>query len=265
MCFFCKIIFYGKGYDIIFVVIVFRLVYNDLMEINHSSWNEKESLWESDFHQIYKSEAWRNLDPLDRAQLLMVAEWMKPWTIIEWNQTGFFKILSQLRLEYSYNTDERLLFPVYVVCKSEVLWEYFQKLLQWEHPWYWDAYHYINGNLLGYPECCTNEYCNPSINIVKRRLFSPNRFISNFTYESIENWWYPDEFNYCPPSFTPCSIHCNRARKILESWKMLLIKYDPEAAGVLSEFNIRNNSHEIESFHGQPIPWKVKSILLDWD
>lgn len=235
------------------------------MNIAQSPSSDNETLWESRFSKIYQSEAWQSLDPLDRAQLLLVAEWKKPWTIIWWDQTNFLAILAQLWLEYSLDESKRNLFPAFIVWNNHDLWEYFKKRLQLTRRWYWSAYDYLTGSFLGYPECCTEEYCHPSLNIVKRRLFSPNTFIPNFTYESIENWWYPDEFNYCPPSFTPCSIHCKEAIKVLKVWKLLLEKYDSTWAQELREFNKRGNAEEVISFDGLSIPWKVKRILSNWN
>ena len=41
----------------------------------------------------------------------------------------------------------------------------------------------------------------------------------------------PEEFDFCPPSFTPCSIYCEEARKVLQWWWAAVKKNDPISEG----------------------------------
>ena len=56
--------------------------------------------------EIYKSEEWRTINPLDRAQLLPVIEGLKKGTIIDANQTTALQILRKTGLDYHFNSDK---------------------------------------------------------------------------------------------------------------------------------------------------------------
>lgn len=196
------------------------------------------------FQEVYDSPEWKSLDQIDRAQLLLVAEWVKPGTIIWGDFTYFPKILKKLWLECSLNTEEWVLYPVYMVSKKETLAEF--------HRWtitppndeklgeYW---HHLNGKFLWYPTCCTDEYCHPKKNLEERKKKSPHKFISNINFElekEIETTGtYPEELDFCPPSFTPCSAHCECASPLLKKWMHIIRKADAEAAEYLQIFHWR--------------------------
>lgn len=194
------------------------------------------------FQEVYDSPEWKSLDPVVRAQLLLVAEGVKPGTIICGDFTHFPKILHKLWLESSLNTEEWRLDPVYMVSRKETLDQF--------HRWtitppndkkLWEYFHRLNGEFLWYPPCCTNEYCHPKKNLAARKKKSPHKFISNIDFElekEIESTGtYPEELDFCPPSFTPCGINCPCASPLLKKWKSILEIADSDAAERLKIFN----------------------------
>lgn len=48
---------------------------------------------------------------------------------------------------------------------------------------------------------------------------------------------YPEELDYCPPTYTPCSATCPNALATLSKWKQILDYADPEAVERLKRFN----------------------------
>lgn len=208
------------------------------------------------------SPKWKGLRKIDRVELLLVSEWVKSWAIIGWNQTTFLEFLQRLDLEYSYTTDPKELNPIFRVARKAYMDSYFRDLLTLWDDHNENAYDYINGHFLWYPGCCINEYCNPSKNIIQRRMMSPETLISNFTFESIKNWWYSNEFDYCPSSFTPCSIYCEEAKRMLSKRMGILNDVDIEASDMLVEINKKSHLRDEEGFEWMNIPGKVKKILI---
>lgn len=193
------------------------------------------------FAELYKSPEWQNLDEIDRAQLLLVAEGVKPGTIIGGNAVNFLKVLDKLGLVSKLNTKPLHFARVYMVSSAEKLSEYFEQIFLAPENINSDFFHYANGEFLGYPKCCTQEYCNPQKNLGERKNISPHEFISNVDYEiglSIDRaGTYPAELDYCPPSFTPCSASCEDATQLLKKWMSVLKSGDPKAARELQIFN----------------------------
>ena len=52
-----------------------------------------------------------------------------------------------------------------------------------------------------------------------------------------ETGTYPEEFDFLPHSFTPCSVHCTHAKKLLKEWADTVKAADPDAARSLQEYN----------------------------
>lgn len=196
------------------------------------------------FASVYKSPEWQQLNEIDRAQLMLVAEGVKPGTTIGGDFTNFPKILDQLGLTSTLDTNPLLLEPGYTVAKPEVLSQYLREILSAPENADYTIFHKIVGKFLGYPECCTEEYCNPQRNLQERGKKSPSKFLSNVDYEQtleIDNTGtYPQELDYLPPSFTPCSAHCEAALKQLNQWMRVIKTGDPKAARELQLYNWNN-------------------------
>jgi len=198
------------------------------------------------FAEIYQSPEWMTLDPISRAQLMLVAEGLKPGTMIHGNFTSFERIVKQMNLEMSLNTDPYVLEPAFTVATAKAMSEWLrQEIMMGEKPSRAEC-HRSNGELLGYPKCCTEEYIRPMKNIAERKQYSPKKLISNFEFE-LEQMLsrgesYPEELDFCPPPFTPCSATCPEARQVLRRWKHILEIADPIAAQELREFNWRRDA-----------------------
>lgn len=207
------------------------------------------------FPEIYQSPEWRELPKLDRAQLVLVAEGVKPGTIISGNVTSFQKIVEQMGLATRRNTESWDLDPVYEVASPEVLSERYRELVALPEEASPDALHQLNGKFLGYPECCTEEYVNPS----------GQREVSKFEYEATqliaEDKMYPEELDYRPPAYTPCSATCSHALAALKTWKQLLEQADPEAAQRLQRFNWQ--SEPFRSVHREMIDEEEAAELIE--
>ncbi|MBI3334947.1 MAG: DUF483 domain-containing protein [Candidatus Portnoybacteria bacterium] len=205
---------------------------------HESSINEGENKKEGEkgkielrFAEIYQSPEWKALTPLDRAQLILVAEGVKPGVFVGGDFTNFQKIVQKMGLEARLNTYPLLLNPVYTISTPEGLSEYYRETVSATGITAENFYR-INGKFLGYPSCCVEEYTNPQKNLEERKKYPPN--ISNFDYEMIQmrekGVEYPEELDYCPPTFTPCSAHCAKALGKLREWKGVMQEADPEAA-----------------------------------
>ena len=194
---------------------------------------------------IYKSKEWKSLEEIDRAQLLLVIEGLKRGTIIGGNYTSFMDILKKTGLDYSLTSDKLSLDPVAIVAKSKDLAEATHRYLTLPKNTVGTGYHGVTGWLLGYPECCTKEYVKertPEQKIAQRngQRHLSYRFGKELDSKIRSEGSYPDIFDYRPPSFTPCSVNCPEATKVLSSWKEAIETLDPEAAKELVYFNRRD-------------------------
>src|SRR3989344_1182395 len=121
------------------------------------------------FAEIYNSAEWKELAPIARAQLLLVAEGIKPGTIIEGNFTSFQEIIRQMGLATHLNSEPFLLQPVYEVASAATLSEHRRDFIALPEKVTQEDYHKINGKFLGYPACCTEEYNRPKKNMAERK------------------------------------------------------------------------------------------------
>lgn len=182
------------------------------------------------FFEVYNSPEWKSLDPIDRAQLLLVAEWVKPGAIIWGDFTHLPKILKKLWLDWILESEANIISrigPIYRVATAEKLSQFIRNDISLK------PYDKLNWEFLWYPDCCIHEYNNPR-----------HEHESNFKFElkkEIETTGtYPEELDFCPPSFTPCGVKCTCASPLLKKWKSIIVKADPEAAQELREFHWRS-------------------------
>lgn len=198
---------------------------------------------------LYKSKEWKSLDEIDRAQLLLVIEGLKRGTIIRGNYTTFMNILKKTGLDYKLTSNKLRLHPVAMVARPRDLAEATHRYLTLPKNPVGTGYHGVTGWLLGYPECCTEEYVKertPEQAIAMKRKDQTHlgyRFGKELDSKIKSKGTYPDIFDYRPPSFTPCSLECPKATNVLSSWKEAIDTLDPEAGKELVYFN-RNDFPE---------------------
>jgi hypothetical protein len=218
------------------------------------------------FADIYNSPEWKKLEAIGRAQLLLVAEGVKPGTIIDGNLTTFQKIIQKMGLAIHQNTEPYRLTPVYEVASSAVMSERYRDLLTLPEKVTDNDYHRLNGKFLGYPVCCIEEYNNPQKNLAARKKFSPYKFISNVDFgltQLLEKGeTYPEELDFCPPAFTPCSATCPEALRVLKQWKEIILSADKEAGKELQMFNWRGSP--IGRVHFVELAERDKERYLKW-
>lgn len=191
---------------------------------------------------LYQNKAWNSLNPLDRAQLLLVIEGLKRGAIIGGNFTSCLEILKLAGLEYQVNSSKFDLYPTYEIAKGEDLKEAIGRRLVVPYPSIRGEFHEITGWLIGYPSCCITEY---SRRRTPEELRAKPRHLSYKLGRELEDrirrtGEYLDVLDYRPPSFTPCGIECPEATKMLQSYKDALETLDPEAGQALAIFNRQN-------------------------
>jgi hypothetical protein len=175
----------------------------------------------------------------------LVIEGLKRGTIIGGNWTSFMDILKKTGLDYNLNTNKYRLDPVVAVAKKEDLAEASHRYLTLPENPVGTDYHGVTGWLLGYPVCCTEEYVKKRTSeqvIAKMKGYNhlSYKFGKELDAKINAEGSYPDIFDYRPPSFTPCSINCPEATKVLSSWKDAIETLDPEAGKEIVYFNRRS-------------------------
>lgn len=208
------------------------------------------------FPEVYKSPEWQALPSIDRAQLLLVAEGLKPGTIIGGNFTSFQKVIERLGLATHLNSKPNELDPVYEVATPEAMDIYYHQLVNLPQKAPEGDHHRITGRFLGYPACCTEEYIKPQKNreAIKQAYPNTHEEMPNVEFEArqlVEQGKpYPELLDYAPPTFTPCSATCNHALARLSKWRGALQAGDPAAARDLQLFNWQSepyySAHEQE-------------------
>ncbi|MDP2668369.1 MAG: hypothetical protein Q8P07_00850 [bacterium] len=190
------------------------------------------------FAEIYKSPEWKDLNPVSRAELLLVAEGVRPGTF-SGDFQSFKKFAEMMGLEAVLNSDPLDINPVYKIAAPEMIKKHFQEVLSLPENASPYEFWRINGKFLGYPECDIEEYMNPVKNMEERKKMPED--ISNFDFEIKKmikkGEKYPEEFDYAAPAYTPCGARCENAIKMLKTWKETLEAADPEAAKALKMFN----------------------------
>ena len=195
--------------------------------------------------KLFNGPEWKSLDKIDRAQLLLVLEGLKRGTIISGNWTSFMDILEKTGLVYKLNTNQHRLNPVVMVARPENLLEYNRRVLTLPENSSRDDFHEIAGWFLGYPTCCTDEYLKERTPEQMKADENGKRHLSYRLGQELDaaiknGGTYPDVLDYRPPSFTPCTINCPEATKVLASWKEAIDRLDPEAGKELVYFNRRS-------------------------
>jgi len=191
---------------------------------------------------LYKSDEWRSLDKIDRAQLLLVIEGLKRGAIVGGNRTSFINILDKTGLSYNLNSDKYNLDPVFKVSRKKDLKEANSRYICLSNNAGSEDYDIIQGWLLGYPECCVEEYIRKR---TPRQIEAASRGQGHLSYRFGQKLWdkinsegsYPTSLDYRPPSFTPCKVDCPEATRTLSLWKETIEILDPEAGRELVFFN----------------------------
>jgi len=206
-------------------------------------------LWSHRSHEtIYSSAAWRTLNPVDRAHIILVAERVKPMAYCGLTELRGVRncILDGLdivaleargKIGWEWSSMGLLVFPsrTYTVCNSAKTLKVFTGGLSIR----------LEGRLLGYPRCCVEEYtCHTyEKEFTPEVIRSVGRWAFRFALEAVglflDGKSLPREFNYLMPSQTPHSVTCLPSLKLLRRWASVIERHDPEAAKTLVEINRR--------------------------
>ncbi|GEM_PF-5788943 len=183
----------------------------------------------------YQSEEWKALDTGERAQLLLVIEGLKKGTIIEGNWTSVPRILAKTGLNYQIITEPGLLEPVMSIGREEDIKKLIRNMLLLPEKADCEGSHRIMGDFLSYPPCCIDEYVRERTGEERQAQQDGKRHLSyrfgrELTALIREKKTYPPAFDYAPPTFTPCSIECGKARDLLGEWGDALERLDPDGA-----------------------------------
>jgi hypothetical protein len=213
---------------------------------------------------IYSTRDWTCEDPVDRAQLLLVMERVKPATTISFFNLPFLESI----LEKSGLAKESEFSGIYTIAPSDRLNDYNEKHamnmqkyntylarhnLSEGMPCSRDIYlelkrlvkeidqetYKINGRFYGYPECCIEAYT-PANNSNPLIQSTNPRFRSRIRKSSHLGASKNPVLNFAPPSFTPCRNDCEHAIGLLTRYMDVLESLDPEAASALFEYNTVN-------------------------
>lgn len=194
---------------------------------------------------LYKTDEWKSLSWIDRAQLLLVMEGLKRGTTIE-GSSKLIDIAKKAGLECKVRGSKYDLFPVIDVARPEVLAEEARAMLTAPQNADKKCFDLINGRFYGYPQCCVEEYVRKPTKeeIQAARNGQRNmsyRFGRELTEQMAEGEKYPEVLDYRVPSFTPCSVNCQNSTEILANWKNALETLDPDAAEQLKAFNKKSH------------------------
>ena len=175
---------------------------------------------------LYKTNEWKSLDEIDRAQLLLVIEGLKRGTIIRGNRSSFLRILNYTGLNYRIEGTEQLIFPVMRVSFPNILSDFKQKLRNGEE------YHRTNEWFLGYPECCVDRY----IESRRTSVDTTGQFLTEL-HERRRSGNLPPQTKYKHSGFLPCRIDCTESLDKFEQYGEALERLDPEAASEVVYWN----------------------------
>ncbi|MFH1509231.1 MAG: DUF483 domain-containing protein [bacterium] len=207
---------------------------------------EKKEKVELKHRDVYNSPEWKTLNPITRAHLILVAEGAKNGAYTRGDYKNFASIIDKLGLEASMNSEEGDLDPVFTVAKPEAMSENIrEEIMASDKKESLTEGFKREGKFLGYPDCCVTEYERASL--VEYETGEKN---VNIDQEIEEAGTYPKELDYLPPTFTPCSVDCEKALAMAEKHKDILLEADPEAAEEIRKINILGypevNKDEIE-------------------
>lgn len=199
---------------------------------------------------VYKSEEWKKMYPLDRSQILLVAEGLKPATTIGDKTHTYYTMLHCLKelglthTEPSFTRKGNYTIDVYKEGKTieDLTRKLLDPNLNFEN--LWRAY----GEFYGYPDCCITRYSNAVLQRPDEKSIDYVVFEKEKEDLKKEKEGYPDVLDYRAPSMTPCSVYCQNSLKLLSSWKEALEKYDQGAAEALKFFN--KNGYYIRKLNG---------------
>lgn len=186
---------------------------------------------------VYQSEEWKELCPLTRADIILVAEGVKPATTTGDDIDTYFpmlKCLENLQLKYTelkFSKKDEYVLTIYK--DEKIIDNLNRKLLDpnLNIKQVWRA----NGEAYGYEDCCITRYSNAEIQKPNEKSIDYVVFFKEMEDLKKENKNYPEALDY--RISTPCSVNCEKTLKLLGTWKETLEKHDPEAAEALKSFN----------------------------
>jgi hypothetical protein len=168
---------------------------------------------------IYNCKEWKQLIPLERGLVLLVAEGAKPMAEISENKSKLIPILDWLGLDYRTKRDSNIL-----IANQEIFKHYIWELNTNKD----ELITYIHGRFYGYPDCCVNKFNEGMDNFQKFyenvREAKKSRKAQKFTRHLL-------------PGFIPCSLYCPQAEKLTEEWFKLVQEKDPDSAKAIINWN----------------------------
>jgi hypothetical protein len=185
------------------------------------------------------SDKWRELDPLDRACILLVAEGVKPGsTFGSKYRSDVESILEKLKLSYLPPEWHRYDYIYTIARDDKTLSDYIRKLL--DKNLNVKQAHRAHGLFYGFPQCCIDKYVGSTLvfgkDYIRKRSVPFNKHLKGNKRLNMD---YPDELNYIIPGFTPCKADCSKAVELSRKYKEVLLEYDRDAAEELRLFNKR--------------------------
>jgi len=193
---------------------------------------------------VYRSDEWNRIDPLERADILLVSEGVKPGATFGVKyRTNTEKVLEKLKLPYLPPRWHKSRYSYHIAMSDKTLESYLGKLM--DKNLTLQQAHRAHGQFYGYPDCCIDAYVTPQI--ITNRNYRPrkNVFFSHVLKEYEKtNGSYPEALDY--RIGVPCSVECPEALKQSECYRDVLLEHDKEAAEELKLFN-KNGSRIIKA------------------
>lgn len=186
----------------------------------------------------YNDPSWKSIDPLSRAQLVLVFEGLKPATITSGDYFTLPRIAQAHGLTATLTSPPTARYPAWLVADPDAFNTNIREEIgtmptgtRRDAELFWHQ----TGRLLGYPECCIDEYSRERHPDEQPPLhYQLARDLARYEREGLS---VPEVLDYRPPAFTPCSIECPSALETLATWSDAMRTFDPEAAEALATFN----------------------------
>jgi hypothetical protein len=187
---------------------------------------------------IYKSQEWKNLNPLDRASILLVSEGVKPGTTIgSRNRPELENVLKRLGLHHLPPKKSKKNYTYTIAKDDKTLSDLIRNDIDLRVNG--RQMTKIRGRFYGFPECCIDNFAGSKIYLDKDISKMPVwiSFRDILKQYKAKNGSYPEQHDYRVPGMVPCDVECKNALSLLNEFKKALNKYDEAAAETLKTFN----------------------------
>lgn len=179
---------------------------------------------------FYQSDKWRSIDPLTRAEILLVSEGVKPATRTSENADkyfGFMTCLNYLGINITNVKFKKNEFVLTAYKDIKAFNDYYNSIVKPDLSTF--DIHRANGRFYGYPDCCIDSYVG-----LNTGMSVPNQHnLETFDEQMPQR----EVLSYRVPSMTPCEPICKNALDLLAKYRDVLVGCDIEAARALRSFN----------------------------